>query len=265
MVDAVRLWSGSRAEAISPLAGDRLAEVLPALRVGMRDVREIDESICLARRLRDGSLASLALYQMDVFLLGPPLTLSLSLHSLLSWRTYLGPWSLAGSWHQGTRRDLALKIAALKKLKSEKLLLLGQLVANPDLSLQNTPSFRPLLVQRTYFSRFVLPLVGYTIAGVVMARLLCRLDWRRSLALVKDLCLASQNLVQDWIVGPIMEIWRTVRYKNSKLALISPAALQGDIDVCAPWRQSADSTVPGEDGPRLCKTPGTRCPRCNGH
>lgn len=99
-----------------------------------------------------------------------------------------------------------------------------------DASQSNDDDLLMALARPTALSRFIIPGVFALITMGTAARLMWRISWSEVYSVTLDLLKASQHLLNDWIISPLVEIWKTIRYRSSNLALVSAAALKADMD-----------------------------------
>lgn len=87
-----------------------------------------------------------------------------------------------------------------------------------------------ILARPSVVSKFIIPGAFILMSLGAATRLMWRINWAEVYSLTFDLLKASQHLLNDWIITPLVEIWKTIRYRSSNLALVSAAALKADMD-----------------------------------
>lgn len=205
MVDALSLWAANR----QSICATRLSVIKEIL----DDVHQLDGSLDYLMTVHKGGLVRNFLFRVELIDFG-------------SLRT--GGFA---SLIRAPSFNVASKIQQLRERRELMVRRLGGLLLGQEVVKDESDPNRShdLIIKPTWISKYLIPSVGYGLFSVVTLRFICQLEWSSVVRVATDLCAATRHLIGDWIVTPLMDIWRTIRYRSSNLALVSQTALQADI------------------------------------
>ncbi len=232
--------------------------LLQAVREAMCAVVQIDASISYARGLRDGPSLGLFFYLLarhfDEWREGParrrgggaaPSTDGLPDAADAATKvatevaaegsdapSALPPvLSIAFLWNWRGSATLCLQrdIGRLRRGRAARLRALGNFISDPAYVPEELPPLA--LVRPSWVVQRLLPAAGYGLVAAAAGRLALSLDWRHCQALLTEAALAGSNLLRDWIVAPLVDIWQTIRYRSSTPSLVTATALAADVEV----------------------------------
>jgi hypothetical protein len=155
------------------------------------------------------------------------------------WGTQMGSFlnrhsflNLLGHWVDDTRMTIQMRLQKLQEIRLEAVKRLGRCLYMKEeeeaLMAESSPELS-LLYRPTWVSRYLPTMISLAGLSLITIKALQGVDWKVVFDIARDLYSASHNLITDWIVSPMTEIWRTIRYRNTKLALVSATALKADM------------------------------------
>lgn len=85
----------------------------------------------------------------------------------------------------------------------------------------------------------------YCLLGIIMIPLGMKLknaiNFGQIWNFLVDFKVSASNLVSNWVLSPLYEIWKIIRYNESKIAAVSAKTLQSDLQVTnlksSPWNE----------------------------
>jgi hypothetical protein len=223
MMDAVELWSRTGCgDGVTP---DKTRMLL--IRAMLRDLRELDISIRRLQMVSKEGILQLVLYKLEILdysiIWGTQMGSFLNRHSFLN---------LLGHWVDDTRMTIQMRLQKLQEIRLEAVKRLGRCLYMKEeeeaLMAESSPELS-LLYRPTWVSRYLPTMISLAGLSLITIKALQGVDWKVVFDIARDLYSASHNLITDWIVSPMTEIWRTIRYRNTKLALVSATALKADM------------------------------------
>lgn len=212
------------------LFGEQNAERRKRCRRLLNSISEIDSSIKQLTSISQGSLIWQAAYWLDDSLFK------------IDWGNKV-PWSRSLSFLRlervisDFRLQMQQRLLALKNTRMALIEDIGRSAMQSDDLAEEHVAVDPIdksFTQRMLFRpswvyRFLLPATGYSLFMYGCLRIGMRLDWKELWTGISEVYSACSHLLQDWVISPINDIWRTIRYRSSNLALVSTAALEADV------------------------------------
>ena len=215
-MDAIALWTKSGA----PLHEFEFENQNTAktIRQILSQITELDKSIEYLRQVQRDGIYWKLMFRLDL--------------ALSNWY-YNGTSLLNGNiiWISSKLREDIKKLDAqrdelittLGSLLSHRKVFAGPFVmSNFEGDLSILPRFR--------LSGIVFPWLGLGVGSILILRLVKSVSFTQLYYFGRDCWEASRYLLQDWIINPLVEIWKTIRYRGSHLALVSTSALKADVE-----------------------------------
>ena len=110
-----------------------------------------------------------------------------------------------------------------------------KLLGSIETEFHQVPHFYHRVHQRygmpSVWTRYWLPVSG----GALMTIWLSRSIWRSRRAMLhlcRDLAETSMQFLQNWIVEPCRQIWKTIRHEDTLQLTAGTASLSSDLEVC---------------------------------
>lgn len=214
----------------SILFGEQHSVKRERLEALLASIEQVDASIKHLNAIAHGSAFRQAAYWLD--------------HSIFNvdWRSGLWRGHLRLSALKRALADFGVltsqRIATLKEARAALIVEVGHTVMSQGEVITHAPmavilkddDIARLLFRPSWVYRVLMPAAGYAILAYACLRLGMRMEWGKLWRAAGEVYSAGHHLLQDWVVTPMGEIWRTVRYRDSNLALASSAALQADIN-----------------------------------
>jgi hypothetical protein len=218
MVDAISLWI----RAIEQQNIGKKSLVVPAVDIVERkldNVYKVEESIRYLKQVRRGGFVKRFLFQVE----------NTNFRRLYSAGVGIMLKQIKLSFFAKTD-DLNEQISQMEDARDGAIEDLGRTLLLQSASDSTFQIDQIPLVRPSWIFLYLIPCTVCGIAGLVALKLISRLDWDEVLNFWKEAYHGSQYLLTDWIINPIKDIWRTIRYRSSNLALASASALKADME-----------------------------------
>lgn len=222
-MDAVRLWAETQ-KGNTPGQGEELQAVVRVLERQLKLVDEIDRSLAYLESVSNGGLVKRLLFLLDqtgASLVQAQRPFWPSGGQLRrQWGSALSLVEMSTCRLQSARQDLLRSIGVI--LAGKQQAAIGE--EDHMMMVKVPPLIRPW-----WISRYFYPVCIYGAALWALLRVSSRLDLPTIVEGVTGAYSACRYLLLDWVVSPLQEIWKTIRYRSTSLALVSAAALKADM------------------------------------
>ncbi|PJF19281.1 ATP synthase regulation protein NCA2 [Paramicrosporidium saccamoebae] len=218
MVDAVSLWIRA-IEQQNINKESRAVPVVDVVRKKLDNVYKVEESIRYLKLVRRGGFLKHLLFQVETTNFRQLYNAGVG---VILKRIKLTSFVKSDDLHERISQMEEARDRAIEDLGRT---LLFQNANDSTFQIDQIPLIRP-----SWVSLYLVPCAACGIVGLITLKLISQLDWEEVLNFWKEAYHASQHLLTDWIANPIKDIWRTIRYRSSNLALASASALKADME-----------------------------------